>query len=180
MISFGSMQDITEPPDTFSADDVSGQTSINVTGEDVKANPEGYLWAYLDALKSYDFSQFVQECQEQTYAFTEFTYLVYLKFCNRSKLETRCFDGLQNIVDREKMSSTWNDLIHNMNLLQIDDADLINPCLQVAMLNKAILTQSRFHEVIALVPFCSVVWCGFDEDVFIHRDATSWICIPNK
>ena len=173
MISFGSMQDTTEPPDTFSADDEPRQNSINLTSENGKANPEGYLWTYLDALKSYDSSQFSQECQEQTYAFTEFTQLVYLRFCNGSKLEKRCFDNLRNIVDRKNVLNTWNDLIHNVNLPQIDDADLINPCLQVAMLDKAILTQSRFHEVIALVPFCSVVWCGFDEDVFIHRDATS-------
>ena len=141
-----------------------------------------YLSTYLATLRAQNYTQFTQECQQQTYAFTEFTELVYLRFCNRSEMLRRCFDELRDFEQNHTIGviseTTWEELIQNIVILQIKSENLANACFQVALLDKAPKTQARFHEMAAAVPFCSMVWCGFDEDVFNARDVTFWTCIP--
>ena len=138
-----------------------------------------YLFKYLQALQAQNCSKFVQECRTRRYAFTEYADLVYLKFCNRSKLESKCFDDVRKIAGAEH-TATWRDVAKSVDTFQLKGEDLINPCVQVAMLDRASTTHSRFHEVFAAVPFCSVIWCGFDEDLFEINKLSLWTCIPTK
>ena len=124
----------------------------------------------------------MEECEKQTYALTEFTQLVYLRFCNRTEMITKCYDDLRTIVgskDEESLSA-WNNLTRSLDILLMNNENLVNPCLQVALLDKASATNNRFHEIINTVPFYEVVWCGFSEDLFKAKDVSVWNCIPTR
>ena len=153
------------------------QRCCNSTGPDF-----AFLSTYLEALRMQNCSKFVKECQKQTYALTEFTQLVHLKFCNRTEMITRCYDYLRTIVgfeDAESLSA-WNNLTQSLDILHVNYEDLVNPCLQVALLDKALATNDHFHEIMNTVPFYEVVWCGFSEDLFKAKDVSLWNCIPKR
>ena len=158
-------------------DKISAQRCCNSTGPDF-----AYLSTYLEALRVRNCSKFVEECQKQTYALTEFTLLVYLRFCNRTEMITKCHDYLRTIVgskDEESLSA-WNNLTQSLEILIINNEDLANPCLQVALLDKASAANGHFYEIIAAVPFYEVVWCGFSEDLLKAKHVSVWNCIPKR
>ena len=167
----------------FSSDTTSNSTSYCSDTQASELSFEmvpGYLSRYLETLRIQNCSQFLQECRTQVYASTQFSKLVYLRFCNRSQLEERCFDEIHKIVQPNNPQTTWRNLIQGLNNRRIDNENLVSPCLQVATLDKASLTNGYFHEVMATVPFCSLVWCGFDEDTFIGKEITLWNCIASR
>ena len=139
-----------------------------------------FLSTYLSTLKALNCPQFEQECQEQTFAVSRFTTLVYLKFCNRSELETACIDDLRRIA-RDSESSSWEEVTRQLDFAAATDEELRDPCLQIAMLDSASSSQNSFHEVIdALIPFCAITWCGFNNDVINSRAVSVWTCISSR
>jgi len=150
------------------------------------SNGSEYLSTFLSTLKALNCPQFQQECRKQTFAITSFTELVYLKFCDRTTLESTCIDKLQQIVERqmnELLSSelSWDEAIQQLDFRTVTDEELLDPCLQIAMLDQASSSQNYFHEVIdALIPFCSITWCGFNEDVINSRSVSVWTCLSSR
>ena len=153
-----------------SGDEFSGEAEIR----DIN------LHIYLGNLKSVDCSEFARECEKQTFAVSEFSKLIYLRFCNRSEMEARCYDDLQKVVNPQNSSTSWENLIRKLNFNQITNEDLTNPCLQVSMLDKALETGSRFYEIFDVIPFCDFIWCGFAEDIITTRAVSLWTCTPSK
>ena len=57
----------------------------------------------------------------------------------------------------------------------------MNPCVQVAMYDIDVGGHGHFFEIVEpIVPFCSFVWCGFDEDVFINQKVSTWTCMSSR
>ena len=150
------------------------------------ASHDWYLTTFLESLKTWNCPQFEQECKRPTFNYTDFTSLMYLRFCNRSQMEEQCCDDIQAMVTKQNTTSratasTFDELVSKLDLISLNNQDLMNPCLQVAMYDIDSGSHVHFHEIIEpFVPFCSFVWCGFDENIFINQKVTLWTCLPNR
>ena len=146
----------------------------------------GYLSTFLESLQTWNCPQFQQECERQTFNYTDFTSLMYLRFCNRSQLEAQCYDDIQSIVMKQNnrnqtTTSKFNQLVSRLNLIALSEENLLNPCVQVAMYDSDSQSQNQYHEIIEPdVPFCSFVWCGFNENVFNRKHVAPWTCMPSR
>ena len=145
-----------------------------------------YLTTFLESLQTWRCPQFKQECERRTFDYNDFTSLIYLRFCNRSQMEAQCYDDIFNIATKqnngiENKTNTFNQLVSNLNLDALSDEDLMNPCVQVAMYDSDSGSQGHYHEIIEpIVPFCSFVWCGFDENIFTKKHLSPWTCMPSR
>ena len=146
-----------------------------------------YLSTFLESLQTWNCPQFKQECQRRTFDYTEFTSLMYLRFCNRSKVEEQCYDDIQSIVTKQNTAfqtttSNFNELVSKLDLISLNNQNLLNPCVQVAMYDIDVRGHGQFYEIIQpIVPFCSFVWCGFDENVLsIKRYLHGHVCQAGK
>ena len=144
-----------------------------------------YLSTLLETLQTWHCPQLEEECKSQLFSYTDFTSLMYLRFCNRSVLETRCFDDVRSVVEAQTGGSfsiiTWKDAVNNLNLEELGDDDLLKPCLQVAMYDLDEGGHGHYHEVVEpIAPFCSFIWCGFDESIVETRDISAWTCMPSR
>ena len=143
-----------------------------------------YLYKFLSTLKSMNCPQFEQECKRKTYAFSEFTSLMYLKFCNHVELQNKCFSTLKKIVQNHSQQNlslaTWKILKNELeNISSINIDELENSCVQIAMFEKRYA--DHFVEVKNfLVPFCSFTWCGFNEQMFESKKISFWRCMPQR
>ena len=158
----------------------------NIIVEDFSKNwhdGSRYLSRFLDNLQSLNCPQFEEVCSKQAFAFTKFTSLMYLKFCNESELMKQCFDAVENILQKQsrmKVSGLWGEIVNNINFLELNEEELKNPCLQVAMYDQN-GTNFQYAEVIDIyVPFCSIVWCGFADVVFQSKRISVWTCMPQR
>ena len=146
----------------------------------------GYLSTFLESLQTWNCPQFQQECERRTFNFTDFTSLMYMRFCNRSQLERQCYHDILNIVIKQNngsqiTTSKFNQLVSTLSLITLTEEDLMNPCVQVAMYDSNSTIQGHFHEIIEPdVPFCSFVWCGFNENIFTRKHVTPWTCMPSR
>ena len=146
----------------------------------------GYLSTFLATLQTWKCPQFQQECKRPTFNYTDFTSLIYLRFCNRSLMEAKCYDDILSIVTKqnsEVQTTTikYSQLVSKLNLLTLSEEDLMKPCVQVAMYDGDAGRPGHYHEIIELfVPFCSFVWCGFDENVFIKKNVAPWTCLSSR
>ena len=101
-------------------------------------------------------------------------------------MESQCHDDISRLVAKqntnvETTSRTFSQLVSKLNLIILTEKELINPCVQVAMYDKDLKRQGRYHEIIEpAVPFCSFVWCGFDENVFTKKLVAPWTCMPSR
>ena len=141
-----------------------------------------YLSRFLYNLRSLNCSHF-EECLEQTFAFTEFTTLMYMKFCNESELMITCNDELQSGLKKQlnTNSSGYRSVVDSkINLLELNKMELKKLCLQVDKYDPQEVPNQYVEIIEAYVPFCSVVWCGFDKNDFINGISSIWICIPLK
>ena len=140
------------------------------------------LSLYLEILKSRECSQFEQECRRRTFGFTNFTELVYLRYCNSSELQRRCINDVRNIVEQnvDTRFPSWDILLQHLDPTVLSADELIRPCIQVAMLDQVSTSRGNFFEMTALAPFCDVIACGFDKRVFVARDVSLWTCIPTE
>ena len=141
-----------------------------------------YLSTYLRTLKTWECPQFEIECEKETFAYTDFTQLLYNAFCKETELEERCFAEVANVVNIQTQNQvSWVNLTQNLDVLQISDEDLLNPCIQVAMLNTDPTGFGHFHEIInPLAPLCDFVWCGFADDIIETREISMWTCMPSR
>ena len=152
----------------------------NVTSHD------RYLSSFLKSLQTWNCPHFHQECKRPTFNYTDFTSLMYLRFCNRSQMEERCYNDIQTVLTKQNTTSratasTFDELVSKLNLISLNNQDLMNPCLQVAKYDIDSGGHGHFYEIIEpIVPFCSFVWCGFDENVFINQKVSTWTCLPNR
>ena len=146
----------------------------------------GYLSTFLASLQTWKCPQFQQECERRTFNYTDFTSLIYLTFCNRSLMEAKCYDDILSIVTKQNSgvqttTTKYSQLVSRLNLLTLSEEDLIKPCVQVAMHDSDTGRQGQYHEIIEpFVPFCSFVWCGFDENVFTEKDIAPWTCLSSR
>ena len=140
------------------------------------------LSTFLEILKTRNCPQFEQECQRRTFAFTNFTQFVYLRYCNYTEMQQKCFKEIEGIVGKNNSlaNSTWASLIQNLDVLSLSTNELISPCVQTSMLDRVSISGKSFYEMTALVPFCNVVWCGFEVDVYGVDDTSLWTCIPSE
>ena len=147
---------------------------------------KGYLSTFLASLQTSKCPQFQQECERRTFNYTDFTSLIYLRFCNRSLMEAKCYDDILSIVTKQNSgvqttTIKYSQLVSKLNLLTLSEEDLMNPCVQVAMYDSDAGRRGQYHEIIEpFVPFCSFVWCGFDENVFIKKNVAPWTCMSSK
>ena len=146
----------------------------------------GYLSTFLESLQTWNCPQFQQECERQTFNYTDFTSLMYMRFCNRSQLEAQCYDDIQSIVMKQNnrnqtTTSKFDQLVSRLNVIALSEEDMMNPCVQVAMYDSDSRSQGHYHEIIEPeVPFCSFVWCGFNENVFARKQVAPWTCMPTR
>ena len=145
-----------------------------------------YLTTFLESLQTWNCPQFERECERRTFDYNDFTSLIYLRFCNQSQMEAHCYGDISSIVTKQKnkiptATSTFNQVVSKLNLDAISDEDLMNPCVQVAMYDSHSGIQGHYHEIIEPhLPFCSFVWCGFDENIFTQKRASLWTCMPTR
>ena len=144
-----------------------------------------YLTTFLESLQALNCTEFKQQCERRTFNYTEFTSLIYLRFCNRSQMEAQCYDDILNVVTKQnngiQIKSEFNQLVSKLYLIPPNEEDLMNPCVQVAMYDGDSGNQSHYHEIIEpIVPLCSYVWCGFDESLFTEKYVAPWTCMPSR
>ena len=145
-----------------------------------------YLSRFLETLQTWECPQFQHECERATFNYTDFTSLIYLRFCNQSLLEAQCFDDVLRIATKQKIVvqstiRTFSQLVSKFKLITFTEEDLMNPCVQVGMYDSDSGRQGQYHEIIEpFVPFCSFVWCGFDENTFIQKNIAPWTCMPSR
>ena len=145
-----------------------------------------YLSSFLEILQRRNCPQFKRECERRTFNFTDFTSLMYLRFCNRSQMEEQCYNDVQNIVTKQNnriqtKTSTYDELVSKLNLSILSDQDLMNPCVQIAMYNTDERDHHPYFEVINLrVPFCEAVWGGFNTNIASSKYIAVWNCMPTR
>ena len=145
-----------------------------------------YLSTFLESLQTWNCPHFEQECKRRTFNYTEFTSLIYLRFCNRSRMEAQCYNDILHLAIKQKnvsqrTKSTFDELISNLNLITLSEEDLMNPCVQVAMYDSDSESQGHYHEIVEPnVPFCTFVWCGFKENFFIKNNVSLWTCLTSR
>ena len=146
----------------------------------------GYLSTFLASLQTCKCPQFQQECERPTFNYTDFTSLIYLRFCNRSLMEAKCYDDILSIMTKQNSgvqttANKYSQLVSKLNLLTLSEEDLMNPCVQVGMYDSDSGRRGQYHEIIEpFVPFCSFVWCGFNENVLIQKSVTPWTCMSSR
>ena len=145
-----------------------------------------YLSTFLESLQTWNCPQFQQECERRTFNYTDFTSLIYLRFCSRYQMEAQCYNDILSIVAKQKhrtqiKTSEFNQLASKLNLSTLSEEDLMNPCVQVAMYHSDSGSQGHYYEIIEpVVPFCSYVWCGFSESLFTKKRVSPWTCMTSR
>ena len=141
-----------------------------------------YLTTFMKNLKTWNYVEFVKECQRESFAFTAYSELIYLKFCNQSKFEQRCTDSLRSVAKRQlgkDITFSWEEGADKLNLHALTNKEILDPCIQAAMYDEDD-NSDRFHEIISIVPFCDVTWCGFDRIIFETKSISSWTCMSQR
>ena len=140
------------------------------------------LSQFLDNLKEQESLLLAEECKLRTYAFTEFSDLVYSRICNRTEFEEKCIADIRQAVQNQCKNSikreSWNATLQKIDFLLLRDEELRKPCLQVAMLDRS--PGAAYQEVRSVAPFCSPIWCGFTEEIFNKTHVSLWTCMPRR
>ncbi|XP_076813529.1 uncharacterized protein LOC143460054 [Clavelina lepadiformis] len=155
------------------------------------------LTNYLETLKIWQCPQFEKECQNRTYALTDFTSKVYSYFCDKASFEMNCLARVGRITSLKQHSDSqiqsgtnlpnqtnaflWSNLIKQLKLPYINEKQILEPCVQLAMFEKAKAKGKKFREIVRVhLPFCEFHWCGFDEDTFRNRRVSAWTCLSAR
>ena len=144
-----------------------------------------YLSTYLEKLQAWKCPQFQSECENPTFNYNKFTSLMYKRFCNQKAVEEQCLDEVRSVVEKQTKKTAsfakWNEVLKRLNVYELTDQELLRPCLQIAMYDADSGNFDHFHEVIEpITPFCSFVWCGFDQKIVENRKISSWTCMPKR
>ncbi|CAK8694674.1 uncharacterized protein LOC143445492 [Clavelina lepadiformis] len=149
------------------------------------ATGSAYLSTLLESLRGWNCPQYQQECHDQTFAYNTFTRLMYSRFCDHEKLEEKCTAEVRQTVEYQSATNiailTWSDAVRSLNVLDLNNDQLASPCVQVAMYERENGGHGHYHEVIQpLIPFCSFIWCGYDEQLVAAGRVTTWTCMPQR
>ena len=138
-----------------------------------------YLSTFLNELKTWNCPQFVSECQRQPFAVTQFTKLLYATLCNQpTAVQSICRDEVE-IKQNKLWNFSWDQSIQGMDFKTLGDIELTNPCIQLTTfaLDKR---PGHFYEIVAVVPFVGITWCGLNENVFLSKIISPWTCMENR
>ena len=106
---------------------------------------------------------------------------MYLEFCNKPELMKQCSNEVESVLQKQSRmnkSGSWNELVDKINFSELNEEELEKPCLQVAMFNYH-EAPYRYVEIVDIyVPFCSIVWCGFENVIFQSKTISVWTCMP--
>ncbi|XP_039251399.2 uncharacterized protein LOC120328901 isoform X1 [Styela clava] len=143
-----------------------------------------YLTTILDRLQRWNCSEFREECTEPTWPFTDFTWLVYDRFCNRKNMEARCLSKVKKMVQdygfikshkKNITENEWATLVESLVSKKMKLDDLAKPCIQIALFDRKDGGVGRFHEVVEVyVPFCGLHWDGYDYHTAMNRNVSPW------
>lgn len=135
-----------------------------------------FLTRYLQTLKSWNCSeQLEDECNQKSFAFNEFTKNIYLLFCNKTKLEEKCFPVLQDYMTDKNITS---DLFSFLDSVKLKSTVTTDSCIQAAVYET---NSSEFVEIINTFLVANpVVWCGFNVETVKENDLSAWTCINKR
>ncbi|XP_039254323.2 uncharacterized protein LOC120331318 [Styela clava] len=155
-----------------------------------------HLSDFLRALRDLQCSQFNNECDARTYAFTEFNSLTYDRFCNESQFMDKCENTLTEILLKHGGSVNINHtdpgnitdlangdttvtLLKQIKQTTLTLDEMLKTCVQAALVN--VNSCAGYFEVKETqAPMCGIVWCGFTSDAFKRYDISEWICMPAR
>ena len=159
------------------------------------------------ALKLWECQIFEEQCRERLYAFSEYTKLVYDRFCDPKKFESQCGvklvpfmndrmkaviqgdissgDGILNKSVAGSISMTpvgWSDTIHSEYLKSpLSRAEQEDPCVQAAMVNVQNFTFGRDFAIKENdMAFCDVPSCAFTAETISTYQITNSDCMPER
>ena len=141
-----------------------------------------YLSKFLYDLKFLNCSQFEEQCSKQTYRFTEFTSLMYMKFCNKSELMTKSYDKVKSgLLEQSNNSQSWSKHF-NKTTVTLRKTKISKPCLQLAKYdqNQESKLNPLFEIVDICVPFCSVIWSGINRNFSNQEKLSLWTIMPQS
>ncbi|XP_039273677.2 uncharacterized protein LOC120347679 [Styela clava] len=146
----------------------------------------------LKVLNSRDCPQFQQECIKQTFNFSQYTSLLYLRFCNKTAFIDTCGyqwmtnktgHSLQRMVDR---NLTTGDAFNRIPYVYVKEQkyskdELLDPCFQASLPfadNSAVQKYVELKEI--HMPFCGIVWCAIPSYALTtYTVSISW-CMPSR
>ncbi|XP_018667121.3 uncharacterized protein LOC104265620 isoform X1 [Ciona intestinalis] len=143
-----------------------------------------YLTNYLTKLKRENCSEFVKQCSVQTFAFNDFTKLVYKRWCNFTEFQDMCTPDVKEATQCiSNCSLNWSQLVDKLGRMKLTEEIILRPCIQVAMYGAVAQNHSEhkntYHELhLITVPFCGIVWCGFDNRNIQEHHISHWTCMP--
>ena len=141
-----------------------------------------YLTNYLENIKSWNCSQFYQECSDPTFDFTDFTRTTYKYFCDYEEFQAVCTQDLEDIIGVRISPSNWSASVNLINTTQLSFDELLNPCVQVAVYERETAAKVyNFTEVVNVaIPTCGWIWYGFGTGVVQDRSITPWKLSSNQ
>lgn len=147
-----------------------------------------YLTQYMDSLRRWGCEDYQKQCKSRTYAFNEFTTLVYDRFCNHTMLKSKCTEQVKEVAEKygfqnqsygNKQNRNWTLFIDSLETSSMSLKDLIRPCVQIALFDRKDGGVGRFHEIVEpYLPFCDMIWTGYDIDTAINRGVAPWTSLP--
>lgn len=162
------------------------------------------LGDYLRALKNWNCTTFVRECAERNYAFSQYTSLMYDRFCSPVHFEKSCESKLLPYTrnetlanywivadegsghDRSEVTSNlrtgWSEALHVDSLKRgMTQEDQMEPCVQAALVNINNFSSGRYFETKQHeMAFCDISWCAFTTEVFKTKHISDSVCMPEK
>uniref|UniRef100_H2YKB3 G-protein coupled receptors family 1 profile domain-containing protein n=1 Tax=Ciona savignyi TaxID=51511 RepID=H2YKB3_CIOSA len=120
------------------------------------------LTAYLERLRLWECNEFEIECSRKTFAFTDFTKLVYERFCQPKVFNNRSLDLKGSTVNKTVLTE------------HISTPVLPDPYSQVVQYNPQ-RTYVELNSHFAL--FCGIIWCGFDATEYQRLQASIGSCL---
>uniref|UniRef100_UPI00193991D1 uncharacterized protein LOC120338060 n=1 Tax=Styela clava TaxID=7725 RepID=UPI00193991D1 len=150
-----------------------------------------YLTEYLSNLQDWGCEEFEKECENPIYDYTNFTRIVYVRFCNRFALLAKCTEELHKVTKKynfyaidatygsndalEITDKIWNNLTSSIIPTKMDMKDLLRPCVQIALFDRPSGGVGRYHEIVQpYVPFCTMPWDGYDIETAMTRHVSPW------
>lgn len=162
------------------------------------------LGDYLRALKMWKCKRFQEECDNRYYAFTQYTSLLYDRFCSADRFEYHCTSRVLPFVQTEilqehrdssqvhgsggdfiegeyTLTNGWSDKLNSEVLLRnMSREDQMEPCVQAALVNIRNFSVGRYFEAKqSEMAFCSIAWCAFTTDVFATDHVTDSMCMSS-
>jgi len=130
-----------------------------------------YISRYFQTLRSWNCSENLkQECQNRTFALTDYTKNLYLSFCNHSQFEEKCFSKVKSVL-KNKKNLTWDLAVSMIKTSELSKNEVLDPCIQVAV--SEVSKPENFVEIFKFNYFgCLAVWAGLNasDDKSLHLE----------